>query len=192
MTLLDENAFGLLVSFYDLETVEYSLPPDEFTTRCSEFRSLALATAAEAPLGSGATILDLGHALYFEIGDGDQRVDPVSWLKALRATLAEREFAVVAVLSHGGRWVVESGPPDLPVVEPLAGGEYLLISASRSSEPLRRALYAETACHGTDGNDGWGPGLYVDTEAVEALGKSLKNAPTPLISAGATFYRIGR
>jgi hypothetical protein len=190
MILSDENAFGLLVSFYDLEDVEYSLAPEEFTTRCSEFRSLVLATASESPLGAGATILDLGHALYFEVGDGDQRTDPVSWLKALRAALSEREFSVVAVLSHGGRWVVESGS-DLPAVESLAG-EYVLLSASRSSEPLRRALYAETACHGSDGGDGWGPGLYVDTEAVEALGKSLKNAPTPLSSAGATFYRIGR
>lgn len=190
MTLSDENAFGMLVSFYDLENIEYSLTPADFTTRCSEFRSVTLATASEAPLGAGATILDLGHALYFEVGDGDQRVDPVSWLKALRAALLEREFSVVAVLSHGGRWVVEAAR-EPPSVEPLAG-EYLLVSASRSSEPLRRALYAETACHGSDGEDGWGPGLYVDTEAVEALGKSLKNAPTPLASAGATFYRIGR
>jgi hypothetical protein len=190
MTLADENAFGLLVSFFDVEEVEYSLSPDEFCTRATEFRSTVLSTASDAPLGPGATVLDLGHALYFEIGDGDQSADPVTWLKSLRAALVEREFSVVAVLSHGGRWVLE-GERDLPSVEELAGG-YVLVAASRSSEPLRRALFAETACHGSDGGDGWGPGLYVDTEAVEALGKSLKNAPTPLSSAGATFYRIGR
>jgi hypothetical protein len=69
--LTDENAYGILFSFYDLEDAEYSLEPEEFVTRFSEFRSALLGAAAEAPLGSGAKILDLGHALYFEIGDGD-------------------------------------------------------------------------------------------------------------------------
>jgi hypothetical protein len=190
MILSDENAFGLLVSFYDLEDLEYSLEPEDFTTRCSEFRSATLSYAAEAPLGSGATILDLGHALYFEVGDGDQSTELLPWLRRLRESLVERKFEVVVVLSHGGRWIRER-EPDLPCVEELAD-KYRLCSASRSSEPLRRALYAETASHGTDGSDGWGPGTYVDTEAIEALGKALKNAPTPLASAGATFYRIGR
>lgn len=190
MILTDENAFGLLVSFYDLEDVEYSLEPEEFTTRCAEFRAATLGFAADTPLGSGATILDLGHALYFEIGDGDQAADLLGWLRRLREALVERAFSVVAVLSHGGRWVREADP-DLPCVEELSGS-YRLLSASRSSEPLRRALYAETASHGTEGSDGWGPGTYVDTEAIDALGKSLKNAPTPLACAGATFFRIGR
>jgi hypothetical protein len=39
---------------------------------------------------------------------------------------------------------------------------------------------------------GWGPGLYVDLEAIEALGRSFKNAPTALEIGGATFYRVGR
>jgi hypothetical protein len=190
MILSDENAFGLLISFYDLEDVEYSLEPEEFTTRCSEFRSASLGFASDTPLGAGATILDLGHALYFEIGDGDQAADLLTWLRRLRETLVERDFEVVAVLSHGGRWLREADP-DLPCIENLSGG-YTLVSASRSSEALRRALYAETASHGTDGSDGWGAGTYVDTEAIEALGKSLKNAPTPMACAGATFYRIGR
>jgi hypothetical protein len=34
--------------------------------------------------------------------------------------------------------------------------------------------------------------LYVDTEAIEALGRALKNAPTPLAVAGATFFRVAR
>jgi hypothetical protein len=190
MILSDENAFGLLFSFYDLEDAEYSLEPEEFTTRCSEFRSATLGFASDTPLGAGATILDLGHALYFEVGDGDQAADLLTWLRRLREDLVEREFKVVAVLSHGGRWVPDA-TSESPSVEDMTGG-YTLVSASRSSEALRRALYAETASHGTDGSDGWGPGTYVDTEAVEALGKALKNAPTPLACAGATFYRIGR
>jgi hypothetical protein len=190
MTLSDENAFGLLVAFHDLEDVEYSLAPEDFAARFSEFRSATLGWASDTPLGAGATILDLGHAIYFEIGDGDQATDLLTWLRRLRDVLVERGFGVVAVLSHGGRWL-EEPVRALPAVESLPGA-YLLLSASRPSEPLRRALYAETASHGSDGNDGWGTGTYVDTEAVEALGKSLKNAPTPLACAGATFYRMGR
>lgn len=189
MTLSDENAFGLLLAFHDLEDVEYTLAPEDFAARFTEFRSAALGHASDTPLGAGATILDLGHALYFEVGDGDQATDPFTWLKRLREALVERGFAVVAVLTHGGRWL-EEPRREAPSVESLRG-EYLLLSASRPSEPLRRALYAETASHGSDGSDGWGTGTYVDTEAVEALGKSLKNAPTPLACAGATFYRIG-
>jgi len=64
---------------------------------------------------------------------------------------------------------------------------------SRPSEPLRKALYADTATRpDADGEGGWGPGLYVDTEAVEALGRTPKNAPTTLRVAGAEFYRVAR
>ena len=64
----------------------------------------------------------------------------------------------------------------------------------RPSEPLRRALAAEVATRRADEDDerGWGPGLYVDVEAVEALGRNFKNAPTALEIGGATFYRVGR
>lgn len=189
MTLTDENAFGLLLAYYDLEDDEYALEPDEFVTRFTEFRSATLAAACETPLGDSVRVLELGHALYFEVADGDQNQDPISWLKRVREALMNREFNVAAVLAHGGRWVAEGG--DDRAIEELGAG-YALISASRPSEPLRRALLAEAATHGSDGEDGWGPGTYVDTEAVEALGKSLKNAPTPLASGGATFYRIAR
>jgi hypothetical protein len=64
-------------------------------------------------------------------------------------------------------------------------------TASHPSEPLRRALSAEVATHATGDEPGWGPGLYLDTEAVEALGRTPKNAPTVLEIAGATFYRAG-
>ena len=186
----DENAFGLLFAFYDLEDAEYGLEPEEFVERFTEFRSTVLSSAAEQVLGQAVRVIDLGHALYFEVGDGDQSADPIGWLRRMREALVAREFAVSAVLSHGGRWLADDEPA-WPECDTLEGG-YRLVHLSRPSEPLRRALAAETATHGTDGTDGWGAGTYVDTEAVEALGKSLKNAPTPLAAAGATFYRIGR
>ena len=188
--LTDENAFGVLFAFHDIEDVEYTLEPEEFVARFSEFRSALLGAAADTPLGAGTKVLDLGHALYFEIGDGDQAREPIGWLKAVREALTARGFATSAVLTHGGRWVTTE-VTELPAAEALTEG-YVVLSASRPSEPLRRALYAEAASHGADGESGWGSGVYVDAEAIEALGKSLKNAPTTLSAAGATFYRIAR
>jgi len=188
--LEDENAFGLLIAYHDLEDAEYSLERAEFVERFEAFRAAVLSYAAGAALGETTLVLDLGHALYFEIGDGDQATDPFGWLRGLRQQLTEKEFQVVAVLTHGGRWVPQTGA-DTPCTELLAGG-YQLFRASRPSEPLRRALYAEAASHGEEEGQGWGAGLYVDTEAIEAMGRTLKNAPTPLVSGTATFYRLGR
>lgn len=188
MHLTDENAFGLMLILFGISDLEYGSEPEEFVTRFTQFRTLALAEAQARPLGEGALALDLGHAVYFEIADGDQATDPIAWLRALCAPLA-KEFEISAVLTHGGRWTPES--PDLPEVTTLDGG-YRLLRISYPSEPLQRALQAYVHCQGTDGPEGWGSGLFVDTEAVEALGKVLKNAPTPLVTAaGATFYRLG-
>ncbi len=64
---------------------------------------------------------------------------------------------------------------------------------SHPSEPFRRAIAVEVASRRADEDDerGWGPGLYVDDEAIEALGRQFKNAPTPL-EAGARRTRVGR
>ncbi|HET9959525.1 MAG TPA: hypothetical protein VFQ61_33770 [Polyangiaceae bacterium] len=196
MSLVDENAFGLLVAFHDLEDAEYSLEPPEFVVRFTEFTSEVLSYAEETPLGPRTNLLELGHALYFELADGDQSTDLIAWLRNLRTRLVERGFEVCAVLSHGSRWVEEAdagSSEPWPRLEEL-GGTYRWMRASRPSEPLRRALAAEVATHGGLGedSDGWGSGCYLDSEAMEALGKTLKNAPTPLEVAGATFFRIGR
>ena len=188
--MLDENAFGLLISYFNLEDDEYSLEPDEFASRLSAFGTEIRAFIANCPPGTGATALDFGHAVYLELADGEQLIGPITWLRQAREHLREKvEVATVAILSHGGRWVEES--QCLPATELL--GELPIIRVANSSEPLRRALYAETAAHGqeTSEHPGWGPGLYLDTEAVEALSLRLKNAPTPLEISEATFYRAG-
>lgn len=188
MELTDENAFGLLVAFHDIEDVEYGSEPAEFTARFMDFRSLALQEASKNPLGEGAIALDFGHAVYFEIGDGDQSTDPIVWLRTLCIPLREQGFELTAVVAHGGRWT-DASAGTAPALQTLEGG-YQLLRMGHPSEPLRRALYAEASSHGSDGEDGWGSGLFVDTDAIEALGKLLKNAPTPLSAAGATFYRL--
>ncbi|HET9930298.1 MAG TPA: hypothetical protein VFQ35_06415, partial [Polyangiaceae bacterium] len=155
----DENAFGLLFAFYDIEDVEYGLEPEEFVERFTEFRSTVLSSAAEVVLGEAARVIDLGHALYFEVGDGDHGTDPIAWLRRVREALVARDFSVSAIVSHGGRWLADDDA-DWPERDTLEGG-YRLVHLSRPSEPLRRALAAEAATHGTDGTDGWGAGTYV-------------------------------
>jgi len=183
--MIDENAFGLLVSWYDIEDVEYSLEPEEFVARWREFVAAWRDALDVFQLGEGAEALDLGHALYVEIADGDQAEDPIVWLKMVRARIAERGFTTVGVVSHGGRWRELGVETECKIPVKIA---------SRPSEAFRRALFAETATHEDEelAPDGWGPGVYVDSEAIEALGRQLKNAPTPLASAGATFFRVAR
>lgn len=189
MALTDENAFGVLIGYFEIENDEYRLEPEEFAARFAEFRAAVRECAAGFPLASEAIARELGHALYVEFADGDQLEDPITWIKTVRARLNALELKSVGVLSHGGRWL--EGPAE-PLPEAANGLVWQQVSLP--SEPLRRALYAETASHGADEDDdsGWGPGIYVDTEAVEALGRTLKNAPTPLAVAGATFYRVAR
>lgn len=186
MTCIDQNAFGLLLSFHDIENAEYSLAPEEFVERFERFRAIALGHAREKPLASGVSAIDLGHALYFEFEDGDQLIDPMSWLRELYKALTSEDFAVVAVLSHGGRWVEVEGAPSREPETALA-----VARVTRPSEALRRALYADSASHGSEGEDGWGSGVFVDEDAVSALKRAFKNAPTALRVAGATFFRLG-
>ena len=189
MSLSDENAFGVLISYFALENDEYSLEPAAFAARFQEFRAAVRACVEAFPLAQAAVAREFGHAVYIEFADGSGLEDPISWIKTVRARLNAFELVSVGVLSHGGRWQAEPAEETPPSV---AGVDWLPVSLP--SEPLRRALYAETATHGNDEDDesAWGPGIYVDTEAVEALGRTLKNAPTPLAVAGATFYRVAR
>ncbi|MEB2312519.1 MAG: hypothetical protein OZ921_09090 [Sorangiineae bacterium] len=186
--MIDENAFGFLISWYDAEDEEYALEPSEFAERWAAFHRAGLACLEELPLGAGARALELGHAFYFELAEGDQATDPMGWLKGARARFAQAGFVTVGVLTHGGRWV-----DDAPLGERAEIGGVAFVGWSRPSEPLRRALYADTAARSDDEAEavGWGPGCYYDLEAVEALGRRPKNAPTPLRVGGAAFYRVG-
>jgi hypothetical protein len=188
--MIDENAFGLLLSYHDVEDDEYGLERPQFVERFSAFRAAVLQLLKERPPGRGARALDLGHAIYIEVAEGDETEGPIGWLKHARASLAGAEFEAVCVLSHGSRWVDEEHGP-------AASTEWLgdtgLLTFSAPSEPLRRALYADAASRPDDEDEsvGWGPGLYLDTEAVEALGKKPRNEPTVLRASGAAFYRAG-
>jgi hypothetical protein len=191
--VIDENAFGLYVGWATLDDEEYALEPAEFAARHAAFHAAVEEYLAASPLGTEPFAIDFGHALYLELADGDQDVDFIAWLRGLRALLHGRDLESVCVLSHGGRWVLPAG------VEPrssLVGG-LPVFRLPGPSEPLRRALAAAVAAVRESEDDGesavgWGPGLYLDADAIEALGRKLANGPTPLVSGGATFFRVGR
>jgi hypothetical protein len=188
--VIDENAYGIGIGYYALEDEEYALESVVFQERLREFREIVLGHLETVPLGSGVRAVDLGHLFHIEVADGENTTDPVAWIRTVRARLSTLGFESVGVVGYGGRWVAEAGEASRP--ELTSCGSVELCSLSFPSEPLRRVLYADTAAQrDEDSSDGWGPGLYVDTEAIEPLGRTLKNAPTPLRAGGATYYRFG-
>lgn len=183
--MIDENAFGALFSYHGLEDEEYADDDlDRVKARIGTFARGVRDYLREHPPGQGWHALDLGHAVYVELADGDQTGNLIPWLKAGAAQLKELELNVACVLSFGGRWVDDE--------EHSASDESGWLVTGRPSEPFRRALYAETATHGCPNeSSAWGPGVYVDTDAVEAMGLAPKNRPTTLEVAGAEFFRLG-
>jgi len=190
-TATDENAFGVWLSYYDVEDDEYADDDTAgFVERFRAFRRAVLSHLGDVPLAEGARALSLGHGVFVEFEEGNESTPVMPWVRGLREALEASGFTTVAVLSHGSRWVGEDGAH----WEALAAGEVEVLDYSGPSEPLRRALYADAATRPDDERPGedWGPGFYVDTEAIEALGKTPKNAPTVLRSGGAGFYRVSR
>ena len=189
LPMIDENAFGLLISYFSIEDDEYTGERDQFIERYATFAALIRDRLTEKPPGTSARAIDLGYAFYVELPDGEHAADLIGWLREMRATLAEHDYATAGMLTHGSCWVDEQDArPDI-----VECGTVKLFRASLPSEPLRRSLLAEAATHGDEetGAEGWGPGLYLDLEAVEALGRKPKNAPTILRSGGAEFFRAG-
>ncbi len=183
----DENAFGVWVSWFDAEDVEYSASADKFPPRLTVLRTAVSDYCEGFPLGANVSLIDVGTAFYFEVADGDHTEDPIAWLRALRAYLEQGEWSTFGVVTYGGRWVAAGAPG------PAFGGVTRLASFG-PSEPFSRASGAQAFAHDDEDGEqeGWGPGLFVDLEALEALGRKLKNVPTTLRAAGASFVRIAR
>ena len=138
--MIDENAFGLLVSYFNIEDDEYTGEREEFIERYATFSALIRDRLTESPPGTSVRAIDLGYAFYVELPDGEQG-DLIGWLKETRAALTEHDFQTAGMLSHGSCWIDPQDPrPD--VVE---CGSVKLFRASRPSEPLRRSLLAEVA-----------------------------------------------
>lgn len=187
--MIDENAYGLLVSYFSIEEDEYGLEIEAFVERVSAFGTTLRTCLRELSLGDSVRALNLGHAFYLELAEDELAADPLGWLREARRRLSEQGFESVAVLTHGGRWVAPEA------AEGTAANEAPpIVDVCLPSEALRHALDADAASRATEDDEpsGWGPGLYVENEAIEALGRKLKNEPTALEAGGARFFRIGR
>jgi hypothetical protein len=185
--MIDEDAFGILLSYFEVEEDEYgSDDRQEFVRRFEAFERLCLAAIEAMELPATHHVVCLGHAVYAEVRDSDDTPQLFSRFRAAAAKLAAEGFANVAALTHGSRWVDPERGPELSV----AGEGSRVARVSRPSEPLRKALFVAALAQSDDEVAGWGPGVYADTEALEALGKTPKNAPTVLQAPGAAFYRV--
>jgi hypothetical protein len=185
--MIDEDAFGVLFSYYEIEDDEYgSDDRAEFVQRFEAFERAALGILQSLELPGEPHIVCLGHALYAEFRDEQPGGDLLRALRQASTRLTVAGFVNATVLSYGARWVMPDSPPELS----LSQGAPRVVRISRPSEPLRRALDVDTLARRDEHVNGWGPGVYVDTEALEALGKTPKNAPTVLHTAGAQFFRI--
>jgi hypothetical protein len=126
----------------------------------------------------------------------------------LRGAEADDETAMELPIDtrESGAWRVSSTDPDAsnPIASPVPiqreadkrpdSAREVCSRNYGPSEPLRKALAAEAFAQPTTSGEldsGWGPGLYIEQEAIEQLGKNLKNAPTALAVLSSVFYRIG-
>lgn len=185
--MIDEDAFGILFSYFEVEDDEYGTDDRaEFVERFQAFERLALAAVQSLELPRDHHVVCLGHAVYAECGDHDDTPQLFARFRAAAARLAAEGFVNVAVLTHGGRWVEGGEGPPLAITPEAPR----VVRLSRPSEPLRRALFVAALAQADEQVEGWGPGVYADTEALEALGKTPKNAPTVLHAPGAEFYRV--
>ena len=185
--MIDEDAFGVLFSYYEVEDDEYASDERaDFVRRFEAFERTAIGIVQSLALPGDHHLVCLGHAVYAEFRDDAPAPDLLRAVRVASARLAAQGFVNATVLSYGARWVAPEADPELSVSEAAPR----IARISRPSEPLRRALDADTRSRRDEQVDGWGPGVYVDTEALEALGKTPKNAPTVLRAAGAQFFRI--
>jgi hypothetical protein len=186
--LTDENAYGIWVSWFDAEDVEYAQSADKFPPRIMVFRSAVSDFLEREPLGTGVRAIEFGTSVYVEVGDGDQTTDLLAWVRKLRAYLREGDWETFSVVAHGGRWVARKPEARMPD----RVGNVTVVSFG-PSEPFRKVMAAEAMAHDDEetGEPGWGVGMFVDADALEALDRKLKNAPTAMCSGGSCFYRVG-
>jgi hypothetical protein len=185
--MIDEDAFGILLSYFEIEDDEYgSEDRADFVERFEAFERLALGLLGKMELPSDHHVVCLGHAVYAEFSDREDTPQLFARFREAAARLGSEGFVNVAVLTHGSRWVDEGQAAPLSIV----GDAPRVAHVSRPSEPLRRGLFVAALAQADDEVEGWGPGVYADTEALEALGKTPRNAPTVLRAPGAAFFRV--
>ena len=185
--MIDVNAFGIWVSWFDAEEVEYSQSSEKFPPHVLVFRSAIADFLQREPLGRGVRAIDFGTAVYIEVVDGEQTTDLFTWVRNLRSFLKDGDWNTFAVVAHGGSWLtceMDDYPKQV--------GDVTILANFGPSDPYRKVVAAEMMSHDDDdGEEGWGVGLFVDVDALDALGRKLKNAPTVLYAGDGQFYRVG-
>jgi len=155
--MIDEDAFGILLAYFDVEDDEYgSDDRQEFVARFEAFEASCLSAVAALELPASHHVVCLGHAVYVEVRDSEDTPQLLSRFRAAAAQLAADGFVNVAVLTHGSRWLDPERGPELSV----SGEAPRLARFSRPSEPLRKALFAAAFAQGDDELESWGPGVY--------------------------------
>src|SRR6185436_15010480 len=161
----------VLFSYYEVEDDEYgSDEREDFVRRFEAFERTALESVLALALPGDHHVVCFGHAVYVEFRDDPRASDLLRAVRVASARLAAQGFVNATVLSYGARWVRSECDPELSVSEQAPR----IVRISRPSEPLRRALDAETLSRRDEHVTGWGPGMYVATEAPEAVGKTPK------------------
>lgn len=184
--MIDEDAYGVLLSYQRIEEDEYGSDEREhFVQRFRAFEQAARVALGTLDLTSHHLVL-LGHCVYSEFEHGSAPVELLAQVRRASGQLRAAGFENVAALTYGSRWVEEDEPPALHV----AAGPPRVARVSAPSEPLRKALCVDCFSRDDEDEPGWGLGVYVDLEALEALDRTPKNAPTELRARGARFYRI--
>jgi hypothetical protein len=188
--VIDENAFGALISYVGIEDDEYEHNDTAaFAERIVQLRDVCTQVLESSAPAPNTHAVFWGHALYVEFAEPEGKPSLLAFIRTLREKLQQHSIETAGIVTFGGRWVETEDRVELSLNE---RNGVRIAGVSMPSEPLRKALYAETACQGFDGAEGWGTGLFFDVDALEPLGLNLKNQPTPLYVADATFVRVGK
>src|ERR1043166_8721054 len=116
--MIDEDAFGVLFSYYELEDDEYgSDEREEFVRRFESFERAALGIVQALALPGDPHVVCFGHAVYAEFRDETPAPDLLRALRMASSRLAAEGFVNATVLSYGARWVRSDAAPELSLSE---------------------------------------------------------------------------
>src|SRR5690606_7852233 len=126
------------ISYVGIEDDEYQNDDTEvFVQQVARFRSVCLEALRRTPPAPNTSAIFLGHALYVEFAETDERPALLAFVRSVRDELRSSELHTAGVLTFGGRWVNEEEHVELKVIEQ---GDCRVADVSLPSEPLRKAL----------------------------------------------------
>ena len=146
----------------------------DFIERYRQLKQAFQSCLDSLSLGRGVTVLDLGHAFYVEVGEGDESTDPIRWLREVRSRIPE-EYGSVDVR------VVEQGNAAAGIVKETRQDDIDLVAmATHGRGGVRRVMLGTADAHGLYERFGFVPegrhrayalrdGAYVDCLSMARL-----------------------